>query len=300
MTDTANQTPLFLGVDGGGSKCRAVIAGADGVVLGSGVGGPANPFQNFDQSIHSITTATSQALTSAGLAQESSRNLRACLGLAGVNVPAVHQRVMQWAHPFREMWVVTDLRIACLGAHGGQDGAVIIAGTGSCGYSVVENREVLYGGHGFPCGDNGSGAWTGLEAVKQVLHALDGLAEATGLTKRISAHLQAHDAVSVVERLGDHTASEYAKLAPIVFTAAAEGDPVALRIVREGAAYLDELAHRLWATRPPRMSLIGGLATLVTPWLDKDVAARLSPALEQPEMGSVRLAMQHWQQKRGE
>src|SRR5262245_16223417 len=103
VTNAKVETPIFLGVDGGGSKCRAVIVCDDCTVIGTGIRGPANPFQGFDQSIHSITAATQQALANAGLAQESSKKLYACLGLAGVNVPAVHQQLVQWSHPFLDM-----------------------------------------------------------------------------------------------------------------------------------------------------------------------------------------------------
>jgi glucosamine kinase len=290
-----SDSPLFLGVDGGGTKCRAVIAGADGTVRGTGRGGPANPFQGFEQSIRSILAATEEALASAGLAPDAIRTLHACLGLAGVNLPAIHARVTQWPHPFRHLLVATDLRIACIGAHRGEDGAVIIAGTGSCGYSTVQGRETVLGGHGFPPGDKGSGAWIGLEAVKHVLLALDGMAGRTELSERILNAMQARDALSLIERLGDHGAGAYARFAPLVLSAAANQDAVATEIVRDGALYLTELARRLWATHPPRMSLIGGLAHPLLPWLSEDVVALLSPALEPPEMGSVRLAMQHWQ-----
>jgi glucosamine kinase len=288
---------LFLGVDGGGSKCRAVIVSADGTVLGSGVAGPANPFQGYDQSLHSITRATQQALASAGLVVETSAQLHACLGLAGVNLPAIQQRLMGWSHPFADLLIATDLHIAFMGAHRGEDGAVIISGTGSCGYAFVGGRETVLGGHGFPCGDKGGGAWIGLEAVKHVLLTLDGLAEPTALCAPLLRELDAADGTSLVEKLGDHMADDYARLTPVAFAVAAAGDAVATRIIMDGAAYLTQLARQLWAERPPRMSLIGGLAPLLTPWLDRDVVARLSPPLEQPEMGSIRLAMRRWQDK---
>lgn len=286
--------PLFLGVDGGATKCRAVVTDAHGVVLGRGGSGPANAFQSFEQCIRSVADAAAKALADAQLGWEASRGLHACLGLAGVNLPIVHARVMQWSHPFADLVVATDLRVACIGAHRGEDGAVVIAGTGSCGYAIVDGRETFVGGHGFPPGDQGSGAWFGLEAVRHVLLAIDDLAEPTELTERVLAALQARDAPSLIEQLGEHAAAEYARLAPLVFAAADEGDEVATRIVRAGADYIGELARRLWAAKPPRLSLIGGLSEPLRRWLAADVVAMLSPALDPPELGSVRLAMQHW------
>jgi glucosamine kinase len=80
----------------------------------------------------------------------------------------------------------------------------------------------------------------------------------------------------------------------LVIEAANKSDPVAKTIVQAGADYISLLAHKLLAANPPRLSLIGGLAPMLVPWLDPLVRQRLAPALEQPEMGAVRLAMQTW------
>lgn len=294
---TAQRPLRFLGIDGGGSKCKAVIVDADGRVLGEGSGGPANPYQQFEQSLNSIKRASHDALTAAGLAASEIGSLHACLGLAGVNLPVVHQRMRQWPHPFANLHIVSDLQVACVGAHAGGDGAVMIAGTGSCGYVRVQQREWQYGGHGFPAGDKGSGAWLGLEAVKQTLLTLDGFADATVLTDQLLTALQARDAISLIERIGQG-ASAYAKLAPLVFASADAGDLVARAIIAQGADYLSTLARKLLHAKPPRLALIGGIAPLMTPWLAADIQAALAPALEAPEHGAVRVAMTCFQQEK--
>ncbi|MDZ7903049.1 MAG: hypothetical protein U5L01_11120 [Rheinheimera sp.] len=57
---------LYLGIDGGGSKCKVVLLAADGQLLGEGLGGPANPLRGVKVATDSILAATQQALTSAG------------------------------------------------------------------------------------------------------------------------------------------------------------------------------------------------------------------------------------------
>ncbi len=288
-------SPLFLGVDGGGSKCRSVIIAADGQVLGRGHGGPANAFQNLHQTIDSVVEATRDALTSAGLPETDRRRLYACMGLAGVNVPAVHEQFCGWQHPYAWMQACSDLRVACAGAHGGHDGAALVAGTGTCGFVHVGDTEHMIGGHGFPAGDKGSGAWIGLEAVKYTLLALDQLEKKCALTDAVMNALHANDAISIVEQLNHHRSRDYAKLAPLVFALADQQDAAALTIVRDGAHYLSLVAKQLLSYTPPRFSMLGGLADLYTPWLDSDVATHLSPVLESPEMGAARLAMNNWQ-----
>jgi glucosamine kinase len=286
-----NSGQLFIGIDGGGTKCRARLFSADDKVLGTGVGGPSNPLHGQSQTKASILQAVEMALTEAGLPNSEAGNLIAGVGLAGVNLPSLYEVMDSWHHPFRKMYLTTDLHIACLGAHTRDEGAVMISGTGSCGYSYVKNKAIIIGGHGFPCGDKGSGAWFGLEAVKAVLLASDNLGPQTQLTDLIGDHLQAKG-VMIVDKMGSAKSSDYAKLAGFVFTAAKANDEVALKIVREGADYMSAVAEQLWETGPSRMSLIGGLSGLLTPWLKPNIAESLSEPISQPEFGAVYYAKQ--------
>jgi glucosamine kinase len=282
---------LYIGIDGGGTKCRASIMTEDLRVLGTGVGGPANPFQGVQQAKDSIRTAAELALIDAGLPPSAMGELIAGAGLAGVNVPSLYDVMSAWEHPFKEMYLTTDLHIACLGAHNRDEGAVMICGTGSCGYSFVNNESLFIGGHGFPIGDKGSGAWMGLSAIQAVLLAADDLGPQTILSKSVGDFLQAEN-VMIVDKLFGAKQGDYAKFAIYVVDAADAGDEVAIGIAREGAAYMSGVARKLWATKPGRMSIIGGLAPRLIPWMDKEMANNLSDALYQPEFGSVYFAKQ--------
>lgn len=282
---------LYIGIDGGGTKCRASIMTEDLQVLGTGVGGPANPFHGVQQAKDSIRTAAELALIDAGLPPAAMSQLIAGAGLAGVNVPSLYDVISNWQHPFQKMYLTTDLHIACLGAHNRDEGAVMIAGTGSCGYSYVGNSALLLGGHGFPIGDKGSGAWMGLEAIQAVLLDHDNLGPSTILSHSISNFLQA-EGMMIVDKMFGAKSSDYAKFAIFVVDAADAGDEVAISIVKEGAAYMSAVARRLWAAQPGRMSIIGGLAPRLIPWMDKEMANNLSPALYQPEFGAVYYAKQ--------
>ncbi len=64
-----------------------------------------------------------------------------------------------------------------LGAHNGEDGAIMIAGTGSCGIYLNGLEQHVVGGREFPISDQGGGAVMGLRLVQQVLLAEDGIRE---------------------------------------------------------------------------------------------------------------------------
>ena len=284
----------FLGVDGGGSKCRATVASADGVLLGTGVSGPANPFQDTQQAQMSIVSATELALVDANLKPGDMSRLVAGVGLAGVNLPRFYDIMNAWDHPYRQMFLATDLHIACLGAHGGQDGAVIVAGTGSCGYYHIEGKSFICGAHGFPFGDKGSGAWMGLEAIKAALLASDDLGPATSLEQCMYEYMET-DSLGIVEQMAGVTSDKYARLAPLVIAAATDNDEVAAAILREGANYLSAVARKLCTAEPPRISFLGGLGKQIVPYLDSGVATRLSPPLHEPDYGAILYAREQWQ-----
>lgn len=287
---------LFLGIDGGGSKCKAVIMDQNHTVLGTGLAGPANPLHGFEQSIESIQRSTTLALEDANLPASAMSQLIAGVGLAGVNLPKYFDKVNNWQHPFGQMFLTTDLNIACLGAHEGKDGAVIITGTGSCGFSLVNGKQTIVGAHGFPHGDKASGAWIGLQAVQKSLKALDGLKGESVLPEKVLAKLGCHSDVELVEEVAGKNANYYAKLAGLVFDCAAQGDQLARDIILDGAEYVGSVVKRLGQAQPPRISMIGGLTRFFADWLDDDVKSQLSPVICPPEIGAVLFAHQQLSQ----
>src|SRR5262245_52339246 len=164
---------LFLAVDGGGTRCRARLADSAGTVLGEGVAGPANIRISLEESMRSVRHAADQCLARAGASL--SEAIAACLALAGASEPheAAAAQAAFKTH-FRRALVTTDAHAACVGAHRGEDGGVIILGTGSIGWAVHGGQSIRVGGWGFPLSDEGSGAWIGCEAARRVLWAHDG------------------------------------------------------------------------------------------------------------------------------
>jgi glucosamine kinase len=208
-------------------------------------------------------------------------------GLAGVNMPQYFQLFSEWQHPFAEFHLTTDLHTACIGAHKGADGAVIIIGTGSCGLADVNGQCLDIGGHGFPYGDNGSGAWFGNQLVHHVLLDKDQIGAPTLMSALLTEALGVSSTLEIVSQFMHATPTVFARYAPLVFTAAEQGDQVAADIIQAGARHIDNIALRLLSLKPERLSLIGGLAYKVQPYLSAPVQALLAPAQAAPEFGAV-------------
>jgi glucosamine kinase len=279
---------LFLGVDGGGTRCRARLVDAAGTPLGAGAAGPANLRLGLDAAFGAVRAATRQCLFEAGLPGDAP--MVACLALAGASEPAEAAAARSYSnHPFRRMLVTTDAHAACVGAHRGRDGGVVIVGTGSIGWAILGGRHCRVGGWGFPVSDEGSGAWLGCEAVRRALAAHDGRIEWTALLRRVfeACGSSPH---AIVRWMGAAAPRDFAALAPLVVDAAARSDVAACELMRLAAGHIDALAARLAALGAKRLALAGGLARSIEPWLDRATRERLVVPAGDARDGAVQLA----------
>ena len=266
---------LVLGIDGGGSKCAAVLGrlaavGDGGVyIAGRGRGGPANPrVAGHEVARASITAAIARAFADAGL------GLRpvaaACLGLAGVGLPEDRDAVLAWATQAGladTVLVVPDGLLPFADGAAEPWGVVLIAGTGSLALALRRGETLSAataadrcGGWGPLLGDEGSGHTIGLAALKAAMRAADGRGPDTilhaALLKRFGA-ARAADLVGCIHAPGVGR-REVADAAREVLAAADVGDAVAAAILTGAAA---ELATHV-RTLVERNSLTSGVYPL--------------------------------------
>jgi glucosamine kinase len=280
---------LFIGIDGGGSGCRARIEDTKGHTLGSGTAAPAAVRLGVDRALAAVHHAARAAADDASLPADALARLHAVVGLAGIGRKSVLETLQGRPHRFASVVYVNDATIACLGAHSGRDGGVVIVGTGSVALGIVEGREIRVGGYGFPISDEGSGADLGLRAIRLALRAHDSRKAATRFTRAVMAffHDDPFEAVAWADRA---TATEYAEFAPLVMDHAENGDRVAREIVEHACAEIDELARRLGQRGARHIALLGGLAASIAPWLAEDVRACLVPSEGDAIDGALALA----------
>ena len=279
---------LFLGVDGGGTRCRARLCNSAGHRLGEGESGPANVRFGVQGAFSSVLAATRQALEQARLTAQDLPRITACLALAGATEPIDRDAAQTHPHVFHSAIITSDAHAACVGAHRGGDGAVVIVGTGSIGWAVLRGKQRRVGGWGFELSDEGSGAWIGRELLRRVLLAHDGRAAWTTLTRATFA--QFATAPAIVQFSARATSRDYAALAPAVVEQAARQDETAVAIMRLAAAHIDAIAARLLELDVPRLSLTGGLAPHMAAFLSTTNRARLVPPLGDALDGALMLA----------
>lgn len=250
---------IFIGIDGGGSRCRARLRDAHGRLLGEGEGGPANIYQDFEGSAASILAAATAATAAAGLLGPRMTEFHAGMGLAGIVLPESTGRLKAEGLPFAAITLINDAYAACLGAHGGGDGGIVIAGTGSAGHAIVDGKGTGIGGWGFELGDDGSGAIMGREAVRRAVLSIDGLGSSSPLTECILADM-GRDQPTLTRWARSARPADYARFAPDVFRFAEQEDPVAAEIVAKAVGAVFVSAQRLLQLGAPILCLLGGMA----------------------------------------
>ena len=257
---------FFIGVDGGGTRCRVRIRDADGSELAICEGGSANVHADPEGALKTLRETIDQAIARAGLTSADIRRTSLGLGLAGIVSLEDSDRIIAAFDGFARVIADSDAATACLGAHNGADGGLVIAGTGSAGFAMIKGTKTSIGGRGFAISDEGSAARIGWEALRQSVQAADGLVPATKMTLQIMKKFN-HDPTAVTRWTKSARPSDYGALAPIVFGHAAKGDAVALSIIKQAVRSLLALRNALKRLGAIRIALVGGLAEPFRPWL---------------------------------
>ncbi|WP_267389145.1 BadF/BadG/BcrA/BcrD ATPase family protein [Sphingomonas sp. GC_Shp_3] len=279
----------YLGIDAGGSNCRARLIDEGGTVIGEGRSGPANARAGIEALYETLEETAGRALAHAGITAEQRATIHAGMGIAGISRPGVLDALADLDFGFASVTYATDAQIANLGAHAGQDGAILIIGTGSAAQLRVQGRDFTIGGYGFPISDEGSGAALGLSAMRHALRALDGRTRKTPLSAAVTERFD-HDTAQAIAWMDQATPRDYGMLAPLVMEYAEADDVIARSIVEHAANHIERFIETIFERGATRCSLVGGLAPRIRPWLRARTVERLSDAVGDPLDGALRLA----------
>jgi len=282
----------FLGVDGGATRCRARLRAASGALLAQTSGPAANIYVDYPGALAAVRSAIAQALREAGLSPAGARGVAVGLGLAGLSTGAEAARIvadLSAVEGVASVHAANDAVTACLGAHRGADGGIVIAGTGSAGMARIAGRESVVGGRGFLLGDDGSAARIGADAVRAALRAFDGLGPSSPLTQSVMARFT-DDADIAMQWALTAKPSDYGVFAPLVVEAAGGGDAVGGPIVEAAAFALGALTRAIQRLGAERIALVGGLGQAIRPRLPAELAAILRKPLFDATDGAILLA----------
>ncbi|KVK91244.1 BadF/BadG/BcrA/BcrD ATPase family protein [Burkholderia cepacia] len=286
-----------IGIDGGGTGTRAVLADRHGRELAQGRGGPSGLGLGIERAWASIGAACADAFTRAGLAFDWPQCALGC-GLAGVN-NAAWLAAFRAQAPLGALAVESDAYTTVVGAHGGAPGLIVALGTGSIAAALdAAGACRIAGGFGFPSGDEASGAWLGVRALAYAQQALDGRVPRDAFANALLAETGAQDREALVQWSCDANQTIYARLAPIVF--AHRSHPVAGALIAQAGDEIGKMIDALDPQRALPVALCGGLADALAPAVPARHAARLRAPLDDSAHGALRLALQALREAEGD
>jgi N-acetylglucosamine kinase-like BadF-type ATPase len=227
---------VVLGIDGGGTRTRAAIA-ANGVVVASAESGSIKRLRvGVEIADTNLRALLDEVFRSAAVKAVDA----ACCGTASSTMPGIREWItgVFGEYGVARSEVVGDEIIALDAAFKGGPGILQIAGTGSNTVGRAPNgmREGA-GGWSSRLGDEGSGYWIGVNAVRRALHIYD-REEPQQVLARVSEIWKTPTIEAMIE-LGDSTPGpDFAALAPAINELAEAGDPVAINTLYQAATDL--------------------------------------------------------------
>lgn len=237
-------SPLYVGVDGGGTNTRALVVAPNGRCLAFAIGGSSNINTAGPQA---AATNMETTLAAAAAKLGTAPNYAAAFfGMAGVNDSSAQRAVTQLVTDFSKVKisgfeVANDTRALHAATFGLGSGIVLIVGTGSKCYGRAEDgREWEAGGVDYLVSDEGSAHDLAVRGIKAVLCAIDGRGPSTTLRSLIFDALKLTEYGQISQRLHQDslenpgqpmTKSEIAALAKFVTQACQDGDAVARQVV---------------------------------------------------------------------
>ncbi|MFO0942225.1 MAG: BadF/BadG/BcrA/BcrD ATPase family protein [Pirellulales bacterium] len=322
--------PLYLGLDGGGTKTLALLGyKLDGhlEIVGAGQGGASNPRAvGFDLAFQSIDHAIAESFKAANLNRSCAEKITLCLAGAGrpeekstVESWIVESQIARQARVVSEAEAVLEASLpAFLSEHSSNAPAevALICGTGSLAWGRRGNdrsddpsRFARSGGWGYLLGDEGSGFWIGQKLLQAACHAADGRSSETDLLKAVLQHLALDSPSQIIGWCYQDAASRQriAALAPFAFQLAdrsngsASNSDVPSETITQAskdlAAMIRSVVHQLDATSY-RLSVAGSVVIHQPHFLQQvvDLLGRggLRPLhvalVDQPALGCLLLA----------
>ncbi len=262
---------FYLGIDGGGTKTRALLTDQMGQVRGVGRAGSANPnHYSREQARESLRDAIREAVRD----RPGDFPLASVfLGMGGVSTDADREEIRSLVREIPEVGssvrvtVDNDAVVGLTGGLSGKPGIALIAGTGSACFGINERGERWFcGGWGALADDVGSAPWMGLQSLRAAVRAEDDRDPPTLLRDIVFDFLKLAEPRQFIRRVHNDglERAHLGRLAPLIVDAYQQGDEAARTIVRDAVEGLAEMVavtvRRLFGDDPCPMILVGGLA----------------------------------------
>ena len=253
----------FIGIDGGGTKTAFICVDERGNVLGETTLSTVHIMQVNDKQAISVLKQGIKEILPVNAAEQ---DVFICAGFGGYGKnKMIRQRIENiCAVSFgnKNFSIKSDGEIALYGALSGNDGILIIAGTGAIGLAKVKEEIKRCSGWGYLLGDEGSAYWIGRKLLEEFCRQSDGRSSKTQLYHTLLKHFALEDSYGLIPVIAQtHDRTSIASLAELVFELAEEKDQAALHIYDKVAKHLADIVNVLSPNYPNgcKVSYAGGV-----------------------------------------
>lgn len=278
----------FIGVDGGGSGTRVIVAGSDMLPIAEAQGAPSALGQGIERAWRSILDTIALAFANGKIPAPMLSECAIGLGLSGAN-NVIWKNEFYFRNPgFKKIIIDTDGFTTLLGAHLGAPGVIVAVGTGSVGMVLKHSGERSnVSGWGFPSGDEASGAWLGLAACALTQKAIDGRRVHSPLSLAVQ-NFCGKTPDAFLAWLGSAQQNAFAKLAPLVFQNA-DTDNEALLLLNKAGLEIAQMVKALDPNSELPLSICGRLGEALIPYLPDDIKKQNHSAKGDSTLGALHL-----------
>ena len=273
--------PAVLAIDGGNSKTDLALVADDGRVLATARGPGASP-----PTAATLAPLVRQVAARAGLSAGGpvARHTMACL--ANVDLPEEECELQE--ELARQYWsatteVANDIFAVLRAGTRRPWGVAVVCGAGMNSVGLAPSGETArFLAQGHRTGDWGGGLWLGDEILFHASRAEDGRGADTLLRPLLTAHFAERTVrdVAIAVHRGLVTDQQLVALAPLLFQAADDADPIAVELVERQAEEIYLMARSVidrlgLADESPEVVLGGGILAARSPLLADGVERRL-------------------------
>ncbi len=289
-------TKYHIGIDGGGSGTRVIIADHNFNILTRNVGAPSALGLGIQRAWNSITENIKQAFLHIGVKEIPYQEIAIGIGISGANNEIWKKEFLNFSPSFNKLVVDTDGFTTLLGAFENNPGVVIAIGTGSVGvsYSNEGVRESV-SGFGFPSGDEASGSWLGMRACSHTEKCLDGRRPHSPLAHEILAFCK-NENKDFLNWLGEANQNSFAKLAPLIFKVK-DTDHAAAELLHLAGMEVAEMVLALDPELRLPLSICGSLGAELIAFIPKQIGERHQKSIHDSAMGALFLLKNHLEGK---
>ena len=250
----------YIGIDGGGTKTKFDLFDSDKNSIASITMPTIHPAQaSFKEAVSVLNTAKEKLLANIN---DSDYVLKVGAGLGGYGINADYRKKLEdeFSAVFDEFKLYSDAYAAMLGALAGEDGILMIAGTGSIALAKVGDKTFRCGGFGYRYGDEGSAYSIGKALISRALKEADGRLDKSIISDLVADYFD-NIGINIIAT-SDFSRDKIAGLAAAASKYVENSDSVRdifLAAAKEISLHIKAIGKNFESGKRIRLSYIGGV-----------------------------------------